>query len=51
MTCDQSPPLHLSAYQLTVEPGTPLYHAVRRKEIRLPDEDMMADMFEASIAV
>ena len=38
-------PAHLSCYQLTVEPGTPLAVAQSKGEIVLPDEAFMADFF------
>lgn len=37
---------HLSLYQLTLEPGTPFHAAARRGELRLPEEDVQADMYE-----
>lgn len=39
---------HVSAYALIVEPGTRLAAAVRRREIDLPDDDLMADMYLAA---
>ena len=41
------PPPHLSAYALTVEPGTPL----ARHPARHPDEDVQADRYERTDAV
>ncbi len=41
-------PAHVSAYQLTVEPGTPYATAVARGQLTPPDEDAMADMFQAA---
>ena len=40
---------HLSAYSLILEEGTPLYTAVKRGELALPDEDETADMMECGI--
>ncbi len=37
---------HLSAYQLTIEPGTPFYLAAARGALELPDEDDSTRMFE-----
>ena len=37
---------HLSAYALTLEPGTPLENAVRQGKQHLPDEDSEAEMFQ-----
>jgi putative oxygen-independent coproporphyrinogen III oxidase len=37
---------NLSIYQLTVERGTPLYISVQNAEIFLPNEDVLADMFD-----
>ena len=38
-------PAHLSCYQLTVEPGTPLSIGQAKGEISLPDEETLADLF------
>lgn len=38
---------HISLYQLTVERGTKLHKQVTRGEVKLPDEDLMADMYTA----
>ena len=38
---------HISLYQLTVERGTKLHKQVARGEVKLPDEDIMADMYIA----
>ena len=35
-------PEHLSCYQLTSAPGTPLHDAVERREVHLPDADTQA---------
>jgi len=37
-------PRHVSAYALILEEGTPLEASVRRGEVRLPDQDAVADM-------
>jgi coproporphyrinogen III oxidase-like Fe-S oxidoreductase len=37
---------HLSAYQLTIEKGTPFYAAHRRGDFTLPDEATAAALFE-----
>jgi oxygen-independent coproporphyrinogen-3 oxidase len=42
-----SPPPHLSAYSLTVEPGTPLAADTRRH----PDDDAQADRYEVAESV
>lgn len=39
-------PEHISMYELTLEPGTPLASAVDRGEISLPDEDAVMEMME-----
>ncbi len=36
---------HLSAYNLTVEPGTPLAHAVKKKRVSIPDDDFVLQQF------
>lgn len=40
---------HISAYSLILEEHTPLFNRVERKEIFLPDEDLVADMQDAGI--
>jgi len=37
---------HVSAYSLIVEPGTRLAARVRRGELPMPDDDMLADRYE-----
>ncbi len=37
---------HISAYCLTVEQKTALYHYVKKKNIYLPNEDMQSDQFK-----
>jgi oxygen-independent coproporphyrinogen-3 oxidase len=39
-------PEHVSAYALTLEPGTPFARAAERGRLRLPDEDTAARMME-----
>ena len=39
---------HLSLYQLTVEPGTRFEALHRRGELRLPDSDLAAELYEAT---
>ena len=36
---------HISAYALTVEEGTPLYHRIKKKQKKSPNEDIQADQF------
>ncbi len=38
-------PTHLSCYELTVEPGTPLATAVDQGRVVLPDDDQRRDLF------
>jgi oxygen-independent coproporphyrinogen-3 oxidase len=44
-------PDHVSAYALTLEPGTRLHARVRRGEIAAPDDDAMADRYRAADAL
>ena len=44
-------PDHVSAYALTLEPGTRLHARVRRGEIAAPDDDAMADRYCAADAL
>ena len=37
---------HISAYQLTIEPGTPFHAAQQRGTLRMPDEDLQAAFYE-----
>lgn len=39
---------HLSLYQLTIEPGTRFKTLFDRGELTLPDEDLAADLFQAT---
>jgi len=41
-------PDHVSAYALTVEPGTRLAARVRRGELAVPDDDVLADRYLAA---
>lgn len=41
-------PEHLSCYQLTVAPGTPLHEAVERGEVAMPDEETESAIFMAT---
>lgn len=38
-------PTHLSVYQLSVEPGTPMFGGVASGAVILPDEDLSTDLF------
>ena len=42
---------HLSLYQLTIEEGTPFYGLHKLGKIALPDEDLAADLYEATQAI
>ena len=39
---------HLSAYQLTIEPGTPFHAAFVRGALAVPDEDLAAALYETT---
>jgi oxygen-independent coproporphyrinogen-3 oxidase len=39
-------PEHISAYGLTIEPGTPFYSMEQKGEISIPDDETAARMFE-----
>jgi oxygen-independent coproporphyrinogen-3 oxidase len=41
-------PVHLSLYQLTIEPTTPFFARHARGEFALPDEDAAADLYETT---
>jgi oxygen-independent coproporphyrinogen-3 oxidase len=41
-------PSHLSAYQLTIEPGTVFHGAARRGELVVPEEAPAAELYEAT---
>ncbi|CCG08880.1 radical SAM family heme chaperone HemW [Pararhodospirillum photometricum] len=38
-------PTHVSLYQLTVEPGTPLFTRIMQGDVVLPDEDTAVELF------
>ncbi|MFN3134054.1 MAG: radical SAM family heme chaperone HemW [Candidatus Kryptonium sp.] len=40
---------HISAYNLIVENGTPLYELVRNGKVKLPDEDEQAKLYEVTM--
>ncbi|MBI2265585.1 MAG: radical SAM family heme chaperone HemW [Armatimonadetes bacterium] len=42
-------PEHISAYCLTLEPGTPFYGRWKRGELRLPDEEASVAMYEKTL--
>lgn len=42
---------HLALYQLTVEPGTRFAQAWGRGDLAMPDEDTIADLYEATQAI
>ena len=44
-------PEHISAYGLTIEPGTPLFASFEAGEIAPLDEDLSAEMFELTVAL
>ena len=39
-------PAHISAYALAPEPGTPICEAIGRGELRMPPDDLVAQMYE-----
>lgn len=39
---------HLSLYQLTIEQGTPFYVQYQRGEFRIPDQELAADLYDAT---
>jgi oxygen-independent coproporphyrinogen-3 oxidase len=39
---------HLSVYQLTIEPGTPFHLLARAGTLRIPDDDVQADLYECT---
>ncbi|KAJ2694226.1 radical S-adenosyl methionine domain-containing protein 1 [Coemansia spiralis] len=41
---------HISIYQLTVEPGTPLARDCRAQRVVLPEDDIQAQMYETAVA-
>jgi len=42
-------PDHLSIYSLILEPGTPLTKQIEKGIVQLPDDDLVADMFEETM--
>src|SRR5262249_30200928 len=44
-------PRHLSFYNLTLEPGTLFFDQHRRGKIQLPDNEILADMYERGIDI
>ena len=44
-------PEHISAYQLTIEPGTAFGRALRRGALKPPADDLSADLFEVTQSV
>ena len=43
-------PEHLSLYSLIVEPNTPLLHWVKTGQVKAPDEDCAAELYEFAMA-
>ncbi len=43
-------PEHVSAYQLTIEPGTPFERAIARGRWSPPDEELAADLYKTTQA-
>lgn len=41
-------PSHVSAYALAPEPGTPIHTAIGRGELRMPSDDEVAELYEAT---
>ena len=39
-------PAHVSAYALAPEPGTPIHRAIGRREMSMPSDDNVAEMYE-----
>ncbi|KAJ1719712.1 hypothetical protein LPJ53_005570 [Coemansia erecta] len=42
---------HMSIYQLTVEPGTPLYRDHLARRTRLPGDETQAEMYERTVSI
>lgn len=42
-------PKHISSYELTPEKGTPLYGMMDSKKIKIPDEELVLDMYNFAI--
>jgi len=43
-------PTHISSYELTPEKHTPLYRLIQSKKIKMPDENLVIDMYNHLIA-
>lgn len=41
-------PAHVSAYALAPEPGTPIHAAIRRRDLLMPPDDTVAEMYETA---
>jgi oxygen-independent coproporphyrinogen III oxidase len=42
-------PEHISAYELTLEKGTPLWKAASKGDVRKPDEDAIVSMYDLTV--
>lgn len=42
-------PEHISAYELTLEKGTPLWKAANKGDVRKPDEDAIVSMYDLTV--
>jgi len=42
-------PTHISAYELTPEQGTLLYHLLESRSLALPEEELVLDMYDCAI--
>ena len=42
-------PAHISSYELTPEKDTPLYRLIQSNEIKMPDEELILDMYNYAI--
>jgi oxygen-independent coproporphyrinogen-3 oxidase len=42
-------PAHISAYELTPEKGTPLYKAIETGKVKMPDEELILQMYDLAI--
>lgn len=40
---------HISAYELTPEEGTPLHVSIKKGDTRMPDDELVADMYELAV--
>jgi oxygen-independent coproporphyrinogen-3 oxidase len=41
-------PAHISAYALAPEPGTPIHAAIQRRDLFMPPDDTVAEMYETA---